>query len=169
MIRNLIMIAALRSPRSRRTETDRIGPNLNGWREPKSCRRKSHLLSALADFDDANSSNIDVLNDTMMTALKEVERKTGFIGTVLLAGPEPSQGGNITLIEWVRCFHRYILSRSSTYCLFRIHKGCSLYASKDFGLVYRDYAVNVRKPFHEFASRAFCEFAEGCIGWASFS
>jgi hypothetical protein len=51
--------------------------------------------------NEAKSSNIDVLNDTMLTALKEVERMTGFIGTILLAGPEPAQGGNITLFECV--------------------------------------------------------------------
>jgi hypothetical protein len=51
--------------------------------------------------NDPHSSNIEALNDTMMTALREIERKTGFIGTVLLAGPEPAQGGNITVVEFV--------------------------------------------------------------------
>ena len=42
---------------------------------------------------------------------------------------------------------------------FRFHRGRSQYAAQDFGLVYRDYAECVRKPFHDFASRAFRESA----------
>ena len=35
----------------------------------------------------------------MSTVLDEVFQKTGLIGTILLGGPDPSQGGNITVFE----------------------------------------------------------------------
>jgi hypothetical protein len=46
-------------------------------------------------------SNIEALGRTIFKALAEVQNQTGLIGTVLLGGPEPAQGGNITVFEWV--------------------------------------------------------------------
>lgn len=45
----------------------------------------------------------------------------------------------------------------------RFHKGRSAHGH-DFGVVYKDFAKNIRKPFHSFASRAFREFEILSIG-----
>jgi hypothetical protein len=98
----------------------------------------------------------------MSTALAKLEMKTGLIGTIRLAGPEPSQGGNISVFECVFKFYRSCwLSADSLMIsiIDRYHRGRSEYAGQDFALVYRNYAENVRKPFHTFASRAFREYS----------
>jgi hypothetical protein len=43
--------------------------------------------------------NIDGLSATMTGILDEINKQTGFIGMILLAGPEPEQGGNISVRE----------------------------------------------------------------------
>jgi len=45
------------------------------------------------------SSAINALHSNMMAILDEVYEKTGFIGMVLLAGPDPMTGRNITVLE----------------------------------------------------------------------
>jgi hypothetical protein len=55
----------------------------------------SSALSASTNL----TSNIAALKPTILTALKELEMKTGLVGTVLLGGPEPERGGNISVFE----------------------------------------------------------------------
>ena len=64
-----------------------------------------HLLQVPTTHIGSLCSNIDNLNRTISKALAEIETKTGLIGTILLAGPEPSQGGNISIFECVFKFH----------------------------------------------------------------
>ena len=99
-------------------------------------------VSALAYSNHPHSSNIDVLNEMMMTALREIERKTGFIGTVLLASPKPAQGGNISVFEYVG---HYTFGIDSTHRRSRIHKGRSQYSAKDLELVYRALRTSVNR------------------------
>jgi hypothetical protein len=43
--------------------------------------------------------NIDGLQPTMVRILEEIYKQMGFIGMILLAGPEPGQGENISILE----------------------------------------------------------------------
>lgn len=36
---------------------------------------------------------------TMQTVLETIERETGLVGTVLLGGPEPQQGGKLVVMK----------------------------------------------------------------------
>ena len=47
---------------------------------------------------------MDCLPLTMMRMLDQVELETGMIGTVLLGGPEPKEGGKILIMQYVLHF-----------------------------------------------------------------
>jgi hypothetical protein len=36
----------------------------------------------------------------MMRLLEQIEDETGMIGTIMLGGPEPDQGGKIVVMTW---------------------------------------------------------------------
>ena len=115
--------------------------------------RRLFLAVAERLISSLTRSNIDCLPRTMSKALAEIEKQTGLIGTILLAGPEPGQGGNITVFEYVVFMVRDSINAHEI--LFRFHRGRSQNMGEDFGRVYGDFVEHVRKPFHDFASRTF--------------
>ena len=44
---------------------------------------------------------IQSLNLTMITLLREACHQTGLVGSIIMAGPDPYNGGNISLFECV--------------------------------------------------------------------
>ena len=99
----------------------------------------------------------------MTKVLDEVYAKTGFVGMAMFAGPEPSQAGNICLLEYA--FKYYLRGDAHGTCVNRFHKGRTS-LGHDFGLAYKDYEAHVRKPFHKFVSGMYRESVL-CWVWAS--
>ena len=57
----------------------------------------------------------------MSAVLEEVLKKTGLIGSIILGGPDPSQGGNITVFEYG--FFPDILTDELTSFLLQVPQG----------------------------------------------
>jgi hypothetical protein len=67
-------------------------------RQYQSCVFSMYLASVKWPLT-SQDSGIDSLNVTISKALDEIYTQTGLIGTLMLAGLEPSQGGNIAVFE----------------------------------------------------------------------
>src|SRR5215471_7390351 len=99
------------------------------------------------------------LPKTLHVVLKEIEREAGLIGTVLLAGPDITQGGNIYSITYVPLYLLKLFCAFLKLTLhgFSVHNGLTT-AGNNFSSVYKDFKANVDVPFQRFAGMIFRKF-----------
>ncbi|KAJ8468440.1 hypothetical protein ONZ45_g17242 [Pleurotus djamor] len=62
-------------------------------------RQRSDFVSFLTSHSNATMfpSNINALNDTLVTVLQQLHEETGLYGFFALVGPEPKEGGNLSV------------------------------------------------------------------------
>ena len=96
----------------------------------------------------------------MSTVLEEIFHKTGLIGTILLGGPDPSQGRNITVFEYAGFFTVTLTIHSLAFSV-RYHRGKPA-DGKHLNLAYDGYLKNVQEAFLDFVSTCYREFSCCC-------
>lgn len=95
----------------------------------------------------------DCLAPTMSRMVEEIETETGMIGTVILGGPEPRQGGKIVVMRSVQEHDTF----SRLMGLPSFHSGKTAFGS-DFGHAYDGWMEKVELPYTEYLTKIFGNF-----------